>query len=123
MSGIGKTVMGYVWWTHPRGSIHYDVMVTLILAFIFVSPRFIDFRDKPTERNPHPTGVIVNPDGQGGLFYQVDATAVAGKSGAELEAALLRVIEPVSGEVTLLDYKPVKDPKGKVTSYLVRAQR
>ena len=123
MSSIVKTLKGYVWWTYPRGSVHYDVMVTLILLFIFLAPRFIDFRDKPTERNPHPTGVLVNPDGQGGLFYQVDASAVQGKTGAELESALLRVIEPVSGEVTLLDYKPVKDAKGRVTAYLVRAQR
>jgi hypothetical protein len=123
MSSLGKTLTGYFWWTYERGSLHYDVMVTLILLFVFLAPRFIDFRDKPTEHNPHPTGVIVNPDGQGGLFYQVDASAVAGKSGAELESALLRVIEPVSGEVTLLDYQPVKDGKGRVTSYLVRAQR
>jgi hypothetical protein len=123
MSSIGKALKGFIWWTHPRGSIQYDVMVTLILLFIFVAPRFVDFRDKPTERNPHPTGVIVNPDGQGGLFYQVDASAVDGKSGTELESALIRVIEPISGEVTLEDYKPVKDSKGKVVAYLVRAQR
>ena len=40
---IGKTIGGYVWWTYPRGSLHYDIMVTLILAIIFLAPRWVDF--------------------------------------------------------------------------------
>jgi len=42
----------YIFWTYPRGSFHYDVMVTLILAFLFVSPHFIDFKDKPVPAVP-----------------------------------------------------------------------
>jgi hypothetical protein len=49
-----KTIKGYIWWSYERGSFHYDVMVTIILLFIFVAPRFIDFRDKPPAQNPHP---------------------------------------------------------------------
>jgi hypothetical protein len=120
---LGKTLQGYVWWTYERGSIHYDVMVTLILLFIFIAPRYLDFRDKPTAQVPHPTGVIVNPDGHGGFFYQVNAAAVADKQGSDLEAELVRIIEPISGEVRLVGVKPVKDSKGKVISYLVQAQR
>jgi hypothetical protein len=121
--GLGKTLKGYVWWTYERGSLHYDVMVTLILLFIFVTPHYVDFRDKPTAHIPHPTGVIVNPDGQGGFFYQVNAAAVADKQGSDLEAELVRIIEPISGEVRLVGVKPVKDAKGKVTAYLVQAHR
>jgi hypothetical protein len=121
--GIGKTLKGYVWWTYERGSIHYDVMVTLILLFIFIAPQYIDFRDKPAAQDPHPSNVIVNPDGQGGFFYQVNVAAVAGKQGSELEAELMRIIEPISGEVKLMGIKPVKDNKGRVTAYLVQAHR
>jgi len=35
------------------GSIHYDVMVTLILLFVFFSPFFVNFKNKPVERTPH----------------------------------------------------------------------
>lgn len=49
-----KTIKGYIWWTHERGSFHYDVMVTIILLFIFLAPRFIDFRDKPPAPVQHP---------------------------------------------------------------------
>ncbi|EQD43830.1 hypothetical protein B1A_15449, partial [mine drainage metagenome] len=34
-----KILRSYIFWTYQRGSAHYDVMVTLILLFIFVSPR------------------------------------------------------------------------------------
>ncbi len=57
---------GYIWWTHQRGSFHYDVMVTLILLFIFVTPHFINYKDKPAERLPRPKSVLVMPDGDNG---------------------------------------------------------
>lgn len=119
---IWRTIRGYLWWTYERGSFHYDVMVTVILIFIFVSPHYLDFNDKPIDRVPHPTEVIVNADGHGGLVYQVSAKAVAGKSGADLDKALLRVIEPISGEVRMVNYTPVMD-KGKVIAYMVRVSR
>src|SRR5438270_8687406 len=106
---IWRTIRSYIWWTHDRGSFHYDVMVTVILLFIFLSPRYIYFNDKPIDRVPHPSEVIVNPDGQGGFLYQVSAKAVDGKTGDDLDRALLRVIEPISGEVRMLDHKPVVD--------------
>ena len=43
-------VKRYIFWTYERGSFHYDVMVTLILLFIFISPHVIDFRAKPVEK-------------------------------------------------------------------------
>ena len=120
---LGKTLKSYVLWTYERGSLHYDVMVTIILLFIFVGPRFINFKDKPAERVPHQTGVVVTPDGEGGFFYQVDASAVKSRPDLPVEDALLRVIEPVAGEIRLLDYKAVTDPSGKVVYYRARVHR
>ncbi len=34
-------------WEYPRASWQYDVIVALILAFIFVTPRFVSFGDRP----------------------------------------------------------------------------
>jgi hypothetical protein len=36
----------FIFWDFPRGSWQYDVMVGLILAFIFLTPKTI-FRDQP----------------------------------------------------------------------------
>src|ERR1035441_7485783 len=72
MSNFGQTLKGYIWWTSPRGSVRYDVMVTLILAFIFLTPLWVNFRDKPVERSPHQTEVVVQQEGDG-FLYKVDA--------------------------------------------------
>src|ERR1700731_3276551 len=84
MSGIWRTIRDYIFWSYERGTIQYDVMVTLILVFVFLSPTLINFKDKPVEHNPHRTGVAVVPDGQGGLIYQFEAAAVAGKDDAAI---------------------------------------
>ncbi|MFB3815292.1 MAG: hypothetical protein ACE14L_14395 [Terriglobales bacterium] len=111
-----QTIRGYVWWTHKRGSFHYDVMVTLVLLFIFLAPRWIDFKDRPAERNPHQTGVVVLPDGDQ-FVYQIDPSAVQGSDDAAIRKDLVRVIEPIAGEITLVRYEVVRDSKGHVKAY------
>jgi hypothetical protein len=98
-------------------------MVTLILLFVFLSPLIINFNDRPVERNPSSTGVVVYPDGSGGLLYQVDAKAVTGDNDAAIREQLLRIIEPISGDVSIRRFEAVKDRKGHVTSYKVWAER
>jgi len=120
---IWKTIRGYIWWTHPRGNLHYDIMVTTILAFIFVTPLFVNFNDKPAERTPHPTGVQVIPDNHGGFIYRVEAAAVKGKSDTAIRADLISVIEPIAGEVRVMRYEPVQDVKGQVVAYRVWVRR
>lgn len=123
MNSVWKTIKGYVWWTYPRGSLHYDVMVTLILLFIFVTPLYVSFNDKPAERKPHPTGVVVTPDGSNGFIYRVDASAVQGSAAPEIGVGLLRVIEPIAGEVKITHFEPVQDVSGKTVAYKVWVHR
>jgi hypothetical protein len=123
MTGIWRTIRDYIFWSYERGTIQYDVMVTLILLFVFLSPSLINFKDKLVEHNAHRTGVAVVPDGQGGLIYQIDATAVAGKDDTAIRGELLRVIEPISGEVNITKVEPVRDSSGRVLSYKVWVAR
>ncbi len=123
-SAIGRILRNYVLWSYERGSLHYDIMVTLILAFIFLAPIWINFKDKPTERNPHPSGVVVvTPDGQSGFIYQVEGTAVSGTTEPEIRQSLLRTIEPIAGEVSISKYATVRDSKGHVTGYKVWVEK
>ena len=122
MSNFGQTLKGYVWWTSPRGSIHYDVVVTLILAFIFLTPHWVNFRDKPVERSPHQTEVVVQQEGDG-FLYKVDAAAVKGDSDADIRESLARIIEPVAGYVTIDRYEAVRDNKQNVVAYKVWGHR
>jgi hypothetical protein len=118
-----KLLRSYIFWSYERGSFHYDIMVTAILIFMFVSPHFIDFKDKPVETVAlHASEVLVKEAGTEGqssrFMYQIRADDIGGaKTDAELRAAMLRVIEPISGEVTLERYEPVHDAQGKVVAY------
>ena len=123
MNAIWRTIRGYILWQYERGTLHYDIMVTLILIFIFFSPRVINFNDKPISRDPHPTEVIVTSDTEGHLLYQIEANAVKAGDDQSVRSQLLHIIEPISGAVSIVSYEPVKDVKGKVQSYKVLAQR
>ena len=123
MNAIWRTIRGYILWQYERGTLHYDIMVTLILIFILFSPRVINFNDKPIARNPHPTEVVVTADAEGRLVYQVAASAVSPGDDNSVRDQLLRIIEPISGAVSIVSYEPVSDGKGKVQSYKVLAKR
>ena len=123
IGGIWRVIRSYVLWSHERGTIHYDVMVTLILLFVFFSPKLVNFKDKPVEHNPHRTGVVVIPDGQGGLIYQVEGSAVTSKDDDSVRSELLQIIEPISGEVTITKVEPVRDGSGRVLRYKVWVDR
>ena len=122
MGKISQTIKGYIWWMYPRGSVHYDVMVTLILAFIFLAPRWINFRDKPVERSPNQAEVVVKPEGSG-FLYIVDAAAIKQGSDDEVREELLRVIEPVAGEIRIDRYEAVRDNKHNLVAYKVWGHR
>ena len=117
----------YLWWTEDRGSLHYDVMVTLILIFLFVSPRFIDFNDKPVETVALQSSEVLvkttglnreNKDEGAAFVYQIRAEDLTGATTeTDRRAAILRLIEPISGEVTLERYEPVRDAQGKIIAY------
>lgn len=115
MSRIGRTLKGYLFWTYDRGSFHYDVMVTLILAFIFIAPRFIDFKDHPGELLSHQSKAVVTAEGK---MYQVDASAVDAQDEAMVRANFLRVIRPIAGAAVTVDrVEAVRDPSGRITAY------
>jgi len=123
---MGKLLRSYFFWTYERGSFHYDVMVTLILIFLFVSPHVIDYKDRPVETVAlHASEVLVKEAGTSGgnsrFMFQIrsdqEGGPKAGQTDEERRAAILRVVEPISGEVTLEHYEPVLDAHGKVVAY------
>jgi hypothetical protein len=123
MNAVWRTIRGYILWQYERGTLHYDIMVTLILIFVFFSPRVIDFNDKPIARNPHPTDVVVTTDEQGHLVYQVEASAISPGDDHSVREQMLRIIEPISGAVSIVSYEAVSDRMGKVQSYKVVVRR
>jgi hypothetical protein len=119
-----KTLRNYIFWSYERGSFHYDVMVTLILLFIFVAPHFINFRDKPVPHIPlSHSEVLVRAAGTVGentsrFVYTIRAEDLKGRaSDDDLRAGILSIVEPMAGYVRLESYRPITDPNGKLVAY------
>ncbi len=116
--GFSATLKSYFYWTYKRGSFHYDVMVTLILLFIFVTPHFWNFGDRPsTEPGPlYP--IVVNSDGGRDVIITVDATDViapAGATDSQVKRALRRAIEPVTGDDVFVErWMTVRTANGRL---------
>ena len=119
-----RMLRNYLFWTYERGSVHYDVMVTLILAFIFISPRVINFKDKPATRMLPASGVLVKSDGISSLIYQIDAdTLPAEPDDKAMRRELKAAIAPISGGVNIDHYAPVRGANGAIVAYRVWVRR
>ena len=118
-----KLLRNYIFWTYERGSFHYDVMVTLILLFLFLSPRFIDFKDRPLLITPlrHSEVLVKEQNGEDDeptFVYEIRLDDLRGaKTDSEMRAAILNVVEPIAGDATLEKYAPVVDGKGHIVAY------
>lgn len=115
---FSQILKSYFYWEYPRGSFHYDVMVTLILLFIFVAPHLWDFGAKPTpiSRLMHP--IEVSGYGTHGLVITVVASDVdipPGASDRQVKDALRKAIEPITGDAVFVErWKTVTDAQGNL---------
>jgi hypothetical protein len=119
---VGRILKSYFYWTYERGSFHYDVMVTLILAFIFITPFLWNYGDRPQPDPIAANSVLVNLAAPGSYVYDVPVGNIHA-DGAPLDAQLQQQIQAVSGTVTMDRYEAVKEPGGKILTYRVWAHR
>ncbi len=115
--GAGQVLKSYFYWTYPRGSFHYDVMVTLILAFLFVTPRLWDYGAKPSPvaGSVHP--FQVEPSGVGVIVTvaSADVAIPADASEGQVKQTLRKAIEPVMGDAVYVEkWETVRDAQGNL---------
>jgi hypothetical protein len=118
--GVKQLLKSYFYWTYPRGCFHYDVMVTVILLFIFITPHVWNYGDKAS--NPaelrHPIQVVGDSDH--GFIVTVFASDVKLDLGADsskqtVKKALRKAIEPVTGDAVFVDdWKTFTDAQGNL---------
>jgi hypothetical protein len=124
---MNRILKSYFYWTYPRGSFHYDVMVTLILAFIFITPHLWNYGDKPTGTSSPSTPVLVTGDGGYGVIVSLQASEVnvpADASNREIKKALKKAMEPVLGDSMNVErWEIERDSQGKPVSWKIWAHR
>jgi hypothetical protein len=116
-----RTLRTYFFWTYERGNFHYDVMVTLILAFIFLTPRIWNYGDRPQESKLAPGNVLVTAHGAGDLVYEIPAAQI--KPNGSVEDQIRQSVDAVSGPVVIDRYEAVEESHGKAKLYRVWAHR
>jgi len=111
----GTSLKRFILWDYPRASWQYDVMVGLILAFIFLTPREI-FRDQPKARNV----ALVDTDG-GGSRYLVEPDLLAGQDEAARRATVEKLIHSQAGARNrkIERVEAIYDAEKDVRGYLV----
>ena len=113
----------YLFWTYDRGSFHYDVMVTLILLFLFISPHFIDFHDRPLPEVPgRSSEVLVRDAGHFGTIrrfvIEVRAEDLHGaRSDADIHDRIADRVRQITPDAEVDKITPVKDPRGGIVAY------
>jgi hypothetical protein len=122
-----KLLKSYFYWTYSRGSFHYDVMVTLILAFIFITPQFWNWGDKPSNLSgPTQPIQVVGNDGHG-LILTVAASDVnvsPDASDGVVKKALRKAIEPVTGDAEFVEHwELARDANGNPVAWKIWAHR
>ncbi len=124
---MNRILKSYFYWTYPRGSFHYDVMVTLILAFIFITPHIWDYHDKPTFSTGPTQPMLVTSDGGHGIIVTVQASDVnvpAAAPESVVRKALRNAIEPFTGDaISVVRWELSRDDRGNPVAWKVWAHK
>ena len=112
----------FILWDYHRASWQYDVMVGVILAFIFLTPRSW-FRDQP--RMPQASQVTLLGGGHGNDVLWIDPELLAGvpedQRAQKLAGILKSRPEILKGRMgktpAITQVEPILDSEGEVQGY------
>ena len=118
-----RLLRSYLFWSYERGSLHYDVMVTLILLFLFISPHLIDFHDRPIPEIPKRSSEVLvlskhDPGPPRRYVYEIRADDLRGADTPEkLQNRIAQIVRNIAGDATIEEVKPVTDPRGRIVAF------
>lgn len=106
-------------WRYRRGAWQYDVIVALILAFIFLSPRSL-FNDRPSE--PVVREIEIGDAGGGLRVFWVETDGLKGTvpDSPDNNPQLQELVRGRSGsDLNIVKTETVRDEAGNVRGYLI----
>jgi len=111
-----------LFWSYERGTWQYDIIVLLILAFIFATPRSW-FRDRPTlelTNLQHNQGVVEVSRGKDGRSYLIDARLVESFEPMKLEDAVRQILAKRLHKLPFVkSIDPVRSKNNVILGYTV----
>ena len=111
-----------VFWVYERGSWQYDVILAVIVAFIFLTPRSL-FNDRPTLQLSdlrHFQGVIEVGRAKDGWHYLVDSRLVESMRADRPEGAVREILQRhLHKPFVIKSLEPTRDRNNVVLGYTV----
>ena len=105
--GFTSGLKRFVLWDYPRATWQYDVMVAIILVFIFLTPREW-FRDQP--RIPRTIDIAMLPAENGGEMFWIDPGLLSGIPEEQRLAKLGEILKARTGRNQLVTrVQPIYD--------------
>jgi hypothetical protein len=102
-----------IFWDFPRASWQYDIVVGLILAFIFLTPREF-FRDQP-----RPVSVVQIPSSNHEAVFWIDPDLLLSTPSAERPARAVELVQKRTGKrMQLIRLETVADPDAEVKGFM-----
>jgi hypothetical protein len=104
---IEEILKSYFYWTYKRGSFHYDIMVTLILLVIFVTPHLWNYGEKPALISGPAHPIVVSGTAGRDVIVTVrasDVSASTAEPDAAVRKALRLAIEPIMGDAVAVEH-------------------
>jgi hypothetical protein len=112
-SGRFSGLTRFLLWDYPRASWQYDVMVLLILAFIFLTPREI-FRDQPRASN-----VVMLPSQQDANVFWVESNLLGSVPDAQRGAEVERLLRARFGRrESVVHIEPIMTNEREIQGYM-----
>jgi hypothetical protein len=106
----------FILWDYPRASWQYDVMVGVILAFVFLTPRGW-FRDQP--RAPQASQMALLGAGLGKDVLWIEPELLAGVPEDQQLAKLTDILKRRPGKTpTITRLEPILDSEGEIKGYV-----
>jgi hypothetical protein len=108
-------------WDYPRGSRPYDLIVGIILAFIFLTPRDW-FHDQP--RIPKASSIAMLPAEKGSSAFFVDAELLKNTPENLRVGKLTELLQKRAGNRNLqvMRVEPILDSEGQLQGYMAFAR-
>jgi len=113
---VGRTIKGFLLWQHERGAWQYDVMVALILAFIFLAPTRY-FHDQPVYGVRLGGDLVRLGTDADGVHYRVSAKLLASYDDDPERAAHQILAANLGHPASITRIQAVEDPDGVVAWY------
>lgn len=109
MSGVKR----FLFWDYPRAGWQYDVMVGLILAFIFLTPRDW-FRDQPRA-----SSIVMLPSENGETVFWMNAEQLSDTPDAARTAEAGNLIQARTGKkYRVLRLEPIVDSEQDIKGFM-----